>query len=263
MKPFSKGSSMNKWVKRGIKFTLFLIVFNTLEHECHKITRGFSLGRIQFKQEKIQHASPDQTTLSILNQPFHYYSNGNQCFVFLSEDGQYMLKFFKYIHPPMPEWTVKVPLLNRFKLFRQARIDKTARKRDRDFAGYQLALDHLRDETGLLHLHLHPSQNVYPTITIRDKLNITHQLNLNQTPFVLQKRAVRAVQQFALWLDNNEHEKVRQGISSLIQLYIHRQSKHIQDNDANFYSNSGFVGDTPIFIDPGHFVLDPLYYFFE
>lgn len=248
---------MNKWIRRGIKLSLFLIAFNTIEHACHKCTKGFSIQRIQFKQEEIQDSFVDKTTFSILNQPFSYYSFGNQCYVFLSEDGKYIMKFFKYVHPAFPEWTAKVPLLNRFKAFRKARIEKTAWKRKRDFQGYQLAFDHLRHETGLLYLHLHPSLNTHPTITIHDELGIAHQLDLNQTPFILQERATPAFKQFSLWIKNNEIEKVRGGIRSLLQLYAGRLSKNIHDDDANFYSNCGFVGDTPILIDPGHFIIDP------
>lgn len=248
-------SNRKKWIRRSIKLILFLIAFNTLEHFCHVQTRGFSLRRIHFDPKEPLSLSSD-ASLPAINQPFHYYSQGNQCFVFLSEDGQYVLKFFKYANQTLPAWTAKIPLLNRFKPFRPTRVQKTTWKRTRDFHGYQIAFDHLKEETGLLALHLHPTQNVYPTIKIRDKLNIAHQVNLNQTPFVLQKRATPTYQQFSLWIQNHEIDKVEKGITSLMNLYVKRAAQNIHDDDAIFYSNTGFIGETPILIDPGHFILD-------
>jgi hypothetical protein len=247
---------MNKWIKRGINFSLFLFAFNTLEHFCHQKTGGFSLQRIQFHSAIPQISSPDASLLPLLNQPFHYYNHGNQCFAFLSEDGQYILKFFKYVDHASPAWTSKLPLLNCFKPFRQRKIEKIAWKRDRDFQGYQIAFDRFRTETGLLCLHLHATQNTFPSITLYDKLNIVHTLDLNNTPFILQKRAVPIYQQFSTWIKNGDIDKVKRGITDLASLCAQRISKNIFDDDVHFYSNFGFIGETPIQIDPGHFVLN-------
>jgi hypothetical protein len=246
---------MNRWIKRGIKLSLFLIAFNTLEHLCHQKTKGFFLQRIQFRDEKPVASAPDVTTLSVLNQPFHYLNHGNQCFAFVSEDGRHILKFFKYVHHTSPLWTSKIPLLNRFKPFRQTRIDKVVWKRSRDFQGYQIAFDHFRSETGLLDIHLHPTK-VYPTITLYDPLNIVHSLDLNNTPFILQKRATPIYEQFSSWIEKGEIDNLKQGVTDLVTLCSNRISKHIFDDDVNFYSNFGFFEGKPIQIDPGHFVLN-------
>lgn len=248
---------MNKWLKRALNFTLFCIAFNTLEHFCHKKTAGFSLLRLQFDDEKPEVIFPDPATLSHLNQPYRYLGHGNQSYVFVSEDGEYILKFFKYARPPIPAWASRIPLLNKFKPFSLKRINKAAAKKKRDFEAYQLAYKELREETGLLYLHLNPSENTYPNIPIRDQFNNAYILDLNTTPFVLQKRAVPAFRQFSRWIKNGEIEKAQQGIHNLFDLFSRRISKHIEDDDSNFYSNCGFIGETPILIDPGHFIINP------
>jgi hypothetical protein len=248
---------MNKWLRRGVNLTLFCLAFNSLEHFCHKETDGFSLSRIQFNEEKPETASADPSILPLLNQPYRYFGRGNQSYVFISEDGQYILKFFKYVHHAAPVWTAKVPLLNKFKPFSLRKIKKIAWKRNRDFQGYRLAFEQFREETGLLCIHLHASEKEYPVISIRDKFNIAHSLDLNQTPFVLQKRAVPAYTQFSSWIKNGEIEKARQGIDRLFHLCRQRLAKNIEDDDTNFYSNCGFIGETPILIDPGHFIANP------
>jgi hypothetical protein len=246
---------MNKWVKRSLKLALFCIAFNTLEHFCHVQTDGFSLSRIQFRNEQPQPNSPDPETLAALSQTFRYLDCGNQCFAFISADGQYVLKFFKYVDHTPPPLLSKLPFLHYFKPFKPQKLQKIAWKRERDFRGYQLAFDQFRSESGLLALHLHPSSNTYPTIKLYDKLRIVHLLDLNNTPFVLQKMASPVYVQFSAWLQNDEIDKVKQGIDSLVGLCAQRLSKNILDDDVHFYSNFGFVGETPIQIDPGHFTL--------
>ncbi|HUD02055.1 MAG TPA: hypothetical protein VMR37_06985 [Rhabdochlamydiaceae bacterium] len=246
---------MNKWIKYGINITLFFIAFNSLEHFCHKKTSGFFLQRIQFHHETPIPDLADPAILSILNQPFHYLGCGNQCFVFASKDGQHVLKFFKYVDYAPPAWITKVPLLNQVKQFRPKRLHEIAWKRKRDFRGYQLAFDHFRTETGLIPLHLHASQNTYPAVTLYDKLNIVHSLDLNNTPFVLQKRATPVYEQFSSWIKTGDIDKVRQGITDLVSLCAQRISKNIFDDDVHFYSNFGFVDAAPIQVDPGHFIL--------
>lgn len=242
---------MNK--KNLLYILLFAIAFNTLEHICHKLTDGFTLSRIQFDSQDIVKNAPDTATLAILDQPYHYFNCGHQCFAFISEDGRYILKFFKYTHHTPPAWTAQVPLLNRIKSLRPERIKKITWKRDRDFRGYQLAFDRFREQTGILSLHLHPTDSAYPTITLYDKLKIRHTLDLNTTPFVLQIKATPTYSTFSAWLHSGDLDKVRTGISHVIALCKERISLQILDEDVHLYCNFGFVGETPIQIDPGRF----------
>ena len=241
--------------KRLFYTTLFLLAFNTLEHTCHKLTGGFTLSRIQFTSPGISTNTLDPTTLAILDQPFHYLDCGHQCFAFISSDGHYILKFFKYTNHTPPTWTAQIPLLNRIKSLRPERINKITWKKERDFQGYQLAFDQFRKEAGLLSLHLNPTSSGYPTITLYDKLKIRHTLDLNNTPFVLQKKATRTFSQFSAWLQSGDLEKVRTGISQLITLCSERISRQIIDEDVHLYCNFGFVEGNPIQIDPGRFSL--------
>jgi hypothetical protein len=242
---------MNKWIVRGINFTLFVIAFNTIEHFCHKKTDGFSVGRIQFQDDPI--VAIEEEVPEALNQPFHYLDCGNQCFAFISQDQQYVLKFFKYVHHTPPAWITQITLLNRLKPLRNKRIEKVAWKRKRDFQAYALAFDQFREESGLLALHLQPTQTKYPTIFLFDKLNIRHSLDLNTTPFILQKKATPVYTQFTRWLQSHQIDEVKAGVKQLIDLCAKRISKNIHDDDVHFYSNFGFVSETAIQVDPGHF----------
>lgn len=237
-------------VKRLGYLVLFLIVFNCVEHFAHKKTDGFSISRIKFGSSLTEGKTE---VYPELNQSFHYLDCGNQCYAFASEDGKYVLKFFKYAKPPIPRFLTTIPVLNRFKPFRPHRYEKLLWKRQRDFSGYKLAFDSFREETGLITVHLDPTHHNFPTITLTDKLHCVHQLDLNETPFVLQRKATPIYDQLRTWIDSGQTADARAGIDSLIHLLKKRIALHIQDDDVHFYSNFGFIGTTAIQLDPGHF----------
>lgn len=247
-------NSSKTLIRRAFYSILFLIAFNTLEHTCHKLTDGFSLSRIQFPSQKNQ-ASAHPPHPELLSQPYYYYGCGHQCFAFISEDGQTILKFFKYADHAPPSWTAKIPLLNRIKSFRPCRIQYVLWKKERDFKGYMLAFEQFKEESGLLDLHLRPTTCEYPTLTLYDKLSIRHQLDLNKVPFVLQRKAIPAYTQFSHWIANGDIEKARRAITEILSLCSHRISQQIDDYDADFHSNLGFFKESPIYIDPGRFSL--------
>ncbi len=237
-------------IKRVGYLFLFLIAFNFFEHFAHKKTDGFSPHRIRFGTELSQ---GEPSLIPELNQSFHYLDCGNQCYAFLSEDGKYVLKFFKYAHSSVPHFLTQIPLLNRFKPFRPHRFEKQQWKRERDFNGYRLAYNSFQQETALVALHLSPTDHHYPTITITDKLGCVHTINLNETPFILQQKATPIYKQLKKWLKAGESGLAKEGIASLLELLRKRISLHLQDDDVHFYSNFGFIGTQAIQLDPGHF----------
>lgn len=237
-------------IRRVGYFLLFLLAFNFIEHFAHQKTDGFSPHRIRFGTKITQgetRAAPE------LNQPFHYLACGNQCYAFLSHDGKYVLKFFKYAGSPVPKFLTQVPLVNRFKPFRPHRYEKRLWKKERDILGYSLAYRFFQKETALIALHLAPIGHHYPTITITDKLNCSHSINLNETPFVLQQRATPAYKQLKKWMEAGETALAKEGIASLLELLKKRITLHLQDDDVNFGSNFGFIGTDAVQLDPGHF----------
>ena len=234
-------------IRRALLLILFLVGFNFFEHFAHKKTDGFSMQRIRFPHDSTKSYST-QIDPQILKQPFHYLDCGNQCFAFVSEDGQYVLKFFKYANPPVPHFLTQIPLINKLKALRPHRYEKALWKQRRDFEGYQLAYDHFREETALLAVHFHLSQTPL-CAELTDKLHITHKLDLKTTPFILQKKASPIYKQLQLW----GPEEKKEGIISLVQLLKKRIALNLKDDDVHFYSNFGFVGKAAVQIDPGHF----------
>src|SRR5437868_3279127 len=81
------------------KILLSLLLLYGVERFCHKQTDGFSIynisSNLSFREEW---EIPQETTEAkiILAQPFYYLGKGAQSYVFESEDGNFVLKFFRH-----------------------------------------------------------------------------------------------------------------------------------------------------------------------
>ncbi len=236
----------------------FAIFFPQLSSFCKKQTDGFSIGSIQSSRKR--EPQWDTRTLSlqetasvqkVLTQPFHYLSSGQQSFVFLSEDGQYVIKFFKQnIYDPSWRERWMPTFLHKKK---QKAIDKKRNKLERDFTSYRLAFEEMQEETGLLLVHLNPTDSFHQKLTIIDKLHISHKLDIDSTSFILQKRAELVCPRLTRLMEAGKIEEAKQTISSLFDLLEARYKKEIFDSDPDFDKNFGFLENTPVQIDIGRF----------
>ena len=165
---------------KTIKLSAFLILFYAISLFCEKETAGFSIRRIS-AAPTLPFTNQGETlaTQEILKQPFHYLARGGQTFVFVSEDQKYVLKFFK--NSP----NAFVPL----KKYHTKKIGKLMR----DIEGYLLAFERLPEESGLIFLKLDTETPFDQTVTIVDKLGIQHELSLQKTLFVVQKKGVSVI----------------------------------------------------------------------
>src|SRR3989344_5564201 len=141
-------------------------------------TDGFSENAIQGKLfAEVEERAPSEV-LHALHQPFRYFAKGRQAFVFVSNDEQYVLKFFnkKYLQVPWYAFFYR---------------DKERIKREirntfyRD--SYRIAKAVFGEE--ILYLHLGASQDL-PKVEIIDRASGAMCLDLNRTPFVLQRKGI-------------------------------------------------------------------------
>jgi hypothetical protein len=234
-----------------ICIVLFAICFNLAERFCHTKTDGFSLQRITGCSEIVTlPTSSDAPT--VLKQKFSYFAKGNQCFVFLSEDGKYVLKLFKYAQNT-PSWITHIPLINRFKAFRPAQTQHRLWKKERDTLGYKIAFEEWKEETALLAVHLSSTEKIFPTITLFDKLHIAHSLDLNKVDFVLQKRGVVLHEQIKEWMESRQEEKAKEALFAVLEFCAQKIKRGIFDDDGALHNNFGFIDGKLVQLDPGHF----------
>lgn len=243
---------MNLHVSKKIIFFLISpLLILALADFCQKKTKGFRAYKITKTQsQEIDSAffvENSSDISSILETPFHYYTKGKSSYVFLSQDGNYVLKFFQSPAITAPYWTS-------WKLFHffipstcnELITQKQARK-NLQFTSYKKAFTQLKEQTGLIYLHLTTSSNLKNKITLYDNIGVKHALIADETAFILQKKAEAFCPYFEKLLQ--DPEKSKEWITRFALLMQDRALKKIQDKDISPRYNLGVLGDSLVPFD--------------
>lgn len=226
-------------------FSLAILIAFSLSWLAWVRTDGFSPSLIAGPLFKNESPLLSKEVSLILSQPFHYLSKGRQCFVFESRDGKYVLKFFNQKYLQLP-W---------YAFFLKKEKSKRVLRRFFYENSYEIAFRELGEE--ILYLHLSAS-NALPQIAITDKASREHMVDLNQIPFVLQKKGTP----FYSGLDEIYRKEGFVGLCREIDSFIHaislRIEKNIADGDHDVEHNWGYVDGHIFHLDPGR-----LYYDYE
>lgn len=255
-------TSKKFWLGSTLTLCLCLGIIFHAKQQHRAAVNQFSIASIQFtlpnnpawdirplteaQQEKIN---------DILLQRFTYLGKGARSFAFLSEDGQYVLKFFKYRYHT-PHWAVRfLPSFFPFTSYKERKMKKVSL--DTVLTGYKIAYDHDPEGTGLIHIHLNPrNTHPYPTITITDKQIIPHSINLDHTRFVLQRKVQEFTDVLDTLLKTGNVSLAKQRILQVFDLYLAHYQKGLYDLGLGILRNNGFIDDQPIHFDVGKMTLD-------
>ncbi len=223
---------MLRWLA---KLLLFTLCFYGTAKFCKKQTGCFTIARISsdlpFHPEWVVEDPDESQIKQTLSQPYSFLGKGAQSFAFASEDGKTVIKFFRHHH-----------------LKKNSKLAK-------DFGSYKLAYERLRNETGLLYLHLNKTSHLNQILDLVDKIGIHHKIDLDQYEFLVQKRATPAYPALQQWIDEGKTEEAKQALTALVHLLRERSRKGIHDKDPDLNTNFGFIGTTPIQFDIGRFKL--------
>lgn len=218
---------MKPHLLRFIGLTAFLLTGLVSD----RATWEFSLARHQLCTP-LPFASIGDFPPSLLAQTWVLSAEGGQSYVFFSQDGSYVLKFFKDQPRPWLRWPSY-----------QAQKNK---KLLRTLKGYSLFNQRCHDISGLQLLHVQPSSSPL-TATLVDRMGIHHSVDLRSYLFVLQKK----VQPLTPPKTQEEKEELLAEISSLLQTL---SKAHLTDHDPRFHLNLGHLDGKLIVIDPGRIV---------
>lgn len=231
------------------RFLFFLVALYATSHFCQKATDGFAMAKVStfLLDEPTPSVELPATT-------YRYLGKGGQSYIFVSEDDRYVLKLFRSSR------------LNNLKLFYtvfptralQTKIDAQEELMKQTLKSYSIANQYLKDETGLIGIHLGQDSNFDTPLTLVDKLGINHTLNPNDYPFVIQEKAILVKEKIAQLMESGKLLEARLALTHLFALIEARQEMGIADGDPNLMKNFGFCGDRPIQIDGGRFSLLPL-----
>lgn len=202
----------------------------------HHLCDGFSKRHIYSNRSEFQESSKaDTTILPILSQKYFYKEKGSQFYVFESEDGQYVLKFFRF-----------------------ERYKKKKQILENLLKSCELAFNELYKETNLIHLHLKKT-NELCKVTCYDKLKRPFLIDLDQVEFILQKKGERLYPYLTSLIESNKKEEVKLALIDLVGILRARMNKGIFDDDSSLSKNAGFCSGKAMLLDIGQFSRETKY----
>lgn len=229
----------------------------------YRVTAGFTVGNISSnlpfhpEWETHPHEQEYQLLASILKQKFTYLGKGCQSYVFLSDDKQYVIKFVKYQRFRPQEWLNYLTFIPGMEAIRDKKIEKKRKKLSMLFESWKLAFDQLKQETGLVFVHLNKTNHLQQEIVIQDKMGYMHRLDADRMEFLIQRRADLLCDKLARLIEQNRIPEARQLLNDLVDLILSEYQRGLADNDHALMQNTGVVGLQPVHIDVGQFVINP------
>jgi hypothetical protein len=247
-------------IKKLFKLTLFSLLFSFFLWFSHRETEGFSIGKISselpFHSEWEVPSRDEAGVKQILNQKFTYLGRGAQCYAFLSEDRNYVLKFFRHAHLSPPFWMTLCSFPGKWEEKRLDTIEKRARKLAQDFGSYTIAYTSMQEETGLLYLHLNKTSTLKQKVTIFDRIGIIHHLDLDKMEFLVQRRADLIYPTIEKLLQQDKIDSAQTIVREVTELLAKRARMGIFDKDPDIATNFGVIDGHVAQIDVGRFSWD-------
>lgn len=231
-------------MKRLIKTVFLLLLIFGVERFWRLQTGGFKLSKVQTDHHYPFSSTPQKIDPTLLQQRFTYLGSGVQFYAFLGADGTTILKLFKQHH-----FGPSISLLN--KLLPPFLVAPIIEKREKRMLhllkSAQIAAQLLPNETQLFYTHLQKTEKMFGKTTLIDKMGFSHELNLDKTEFVLQKRCIPA----GIYLKNLSNKQ--EAIDKLLTLIEERSKKGIKNKDGKVLENMGFIDGKAVELDIGSY----------
>lgn len=225
------------------------------------VTGGFTMSNIEsdipYQAKWDTHPlSPTEKEqiASVLDQPFIYLGKGCQAYVFTSPDDKYVIKFFKYQRFRPQTWIDFFTFIPAVNEYQQHKVKEKQEKLDKVFTSWKIAFEDLKDETGVVYVHLNKSTDWKKFVTIRDKLGLEHQVDLDKTEFMVQHKAVMLCPAIRQLMEAKQLDQAILLIDKLLTMLLSEYARGYADNDHALMQNTGVLNGNPIHIDIGQFI---------
>ncbi len=216
-------------------------------------THGFRLSKCQIEwpyQPSWESSQPSSSIRKVLAGEFTYLNKGAQSYVFLSGDGEYVLKLFRFDNCRMPLGRRTVRAIRKWVALSEKHFLPLDARAKKTFTSCQLSQDLVPHLTGVIWTHLNPKPTDLPSLLIRDRLGRRHLVDPAKYRFVLQRRAepflatLLKVDDFAPYLD------------SYVALLNELSEWGLANLDRTMGKNFGFIEGKAVEIDFGNFSLN-------
>lgn len=184
----------------------------------------------------------------IFKQPFYYLGRGLQFYAFESSDGRFVLKFMRHqrLEPhPIFQW---LPAC-----IAESQITQCQKRVGYIFRSLKLAMLQVPEKTGLLYVQLNKNSSKLGSVTIFDKVGTRYEVSLDETEFVLQKKAKLIKPTITSLMQEGNIEEAKSRIEQIFALLVECAKMGVCDTDGALIrkNNLGFLPDRAIYVDMG------------
>ncbi len=235
---------------RKVIHLFFLILFCLgVGKAWHFAKDGFHILRIGLLEECPVATALDQEILAALDQPFRYLARGHQCYAFASEDDRYVIKMPRTDIYRVPFWRRVFP----FDIGQASLHTDKEKRKECLLRSFRIAFEELREETGLMAVHLKRTGCYPQTLNLIDRIGRRYSFCLDDAPFLLQKKRPILMQAVKQALKQGDREEAKRILAAFIEVVDARAKKAILFKDASYMRNYGYDGKTAYMIDIGSF----------
>lgn len=215
-----------------------------------RLSGGFRLEKIKldFPYHPEWESPLDPKIRDILSQRFNYLNRGSQSYVFISEDGKYVIKFFRFDLRPA---FVK-SFFNSLFPSKKKKVDFNT-KVNHLFEACKMANDRAAFETGIVYLHINQTALDLPVLFCKDALRRKYHIPLDRYRFVVQKKVETFTEAFEKARQEKNPFAMPNWIDSILELVLARSKKGLHNSDPNLSRNLGFFEGRAVEIDFGNY----------
>lgn len=247
-----------------IKCCLFIVIICLGLARFHYVLNdGFTISNISSK-------SSDLLTLNIrdlsssemhdfneaVHQDYTYLGKGCQSYVFVSQDGNYVIKFIKHQSFRSKPWVNAFSFIPSVEKFRVQKANEKRIKLETLLWSWKTAFENLPQETAIVYVHINHIPDLEKMITLYDKLGFKHKIDLGEMDFLIQKRATLLCPTIAQLMTSENDSKAKDLIDQLVSMLLDENQRGYIDNDHALMQNTGVLNGNPIHIDVGQLVFN-------
>lgn len=242
------------WSVLPIAITLFCIYHSqqpSLKFSLKKITSLHSyntrwdLGNPSKEQEKILD--------DVSSQLFRYLGCTKNSYEFLSENGIFLIKFFKQKKMKTQLFLNFFMLPHELKLMREEIIARRTLERNRLFSSYLIACERLPLQTNTLYLHLNPTKMLNRTLSIKAPFGKFYTLEMDKVEFLIQKQSDNILIHITNLMAEGQEKESKEALSAVLDLIIFCAVEGIDFLDKKQKPLFGFSNHKPIYCNIGNF----------
>ncbi len=212
-------------------------------------SKAFLMYSYSFRLDKIKRtvnqAAETSGKFAFANE-YKLIGKGRQCFVFESSNGSHVIKFIRYHRYDLPFCYKFLAFFNLLPNYSASVQNERNRMYENSMNSYKLAYDCLQEETATEYIHLDKTHHLNKKVKLKDKLNNSYKVNLDEMGFIVQKKA----KMFMPYLEKDQSD-IEHYISTFFENINSMYKKRVINEDRHVVRNLGIIDKNVVEIDIG------------